>query len=102
MTLKSPLTHAQKLQRPVLIVQGEKDVRVRADQGERMVEALRREGKPVESLPIADMGHGMGYWVHRLALLRRTEAFLHQFIGGRASRFDPFDVIAWAWTRIQR
>ena len=102
MTLKSPLTHAQRLQRPVLIVQGATDVRVRVDQAERMVDALRRAGKPVEYLLIADMGHGLGYWVHRLAVLRRTEAFLHLCIGGRASRFDPFDVVAWAWTRIQR
>jgi len=102
MTLKSPLSHAQKLQRPVQIVHGTNDVRVRADQAERMVEALRRAGKPVEYLAVPDMGHGMGYWAHRLAVLRRTETFLQRCVGGRASRFDPFDAIAWAWTRIQR
>ena len=102
MLLKSPLSHAQKLQRPVLIVQGANDVRVRPDQAERMVAALQRAGKPVEYLAIPEMGHGMGYWVHRLAVLRRTEAFLQGCVGGRASRFDPFDVIAWAWTRIKR
>jgi dipeptidyl aminopeptidase/acylaminoacyl peptidase len=102
MTLKSPLTHAQRLERPVLIVQGAKDVRVRADQADRMVEALRRAGKPVEYLSIPDMGHGMGYWAHRLAVLRRTEAFLRGCVGGRASRFDVFEPIAWFWTRIQR
>lgn len=102
MTRKSPLTHAQKLQRPVLIVQGTKDVRVRPDQAERMVEALRRAGKPVEYLAIEDMGHGMGWWAHQLAVLRRTEDFLHRCIGGRASRFDPFDAVSWVWTRITR
>lgn len=47
----------------VLLVHGAKDVRVRIDQAERMVQALRRDGKPVEYLAIEDMGHGMGYWV---------------------------------------
>jgi dipeptidyl aminopeptidase/acylaminoacyl peptidase len=65
-----------------------------------MVQALERAGKPVEYLAISGMGHGMGYWAHRLAVLRKTETFLHRCIGGRASRFDPFDVLAWAWTRI--
>jgi len=102
MTRRSPLTHAQRLQRPVLIVQGAKDVRVRPDQAERMVEELRRAGKPVEYLAIPDMGHGMGWWAHQLAVLRRTEDFLHRCIGGRASRFDPFDAVSWVWTRITR
>ena len=102
MTRKSPLTHARQLRQPVLIVQGAKDVRVRVDQAERMVAALRRAGKPVEYLMIEDMGHAMGWWVHRLAMLRRTEDFLHRCIGGRASRFDPFDAVAWVWTRISR
>ena len=102
MTLKSPLTHADKLQRPVLIVQGAKDVRVRLDQAERMVEALRRAGKPVEYLAIPDMGHSMGYWAHQLKVLRGTEDFLQRCLGGRASRFDPFDVLSWVWTRITK
>ncbi len=102
MARRSPLTHAQRLQRPVLIVQGAKDVRVGIDQAERMVDALRRAGKPVEYLRIEDMGHAMGWWAHRLAVLRRTEEFLHGCIGGRASRFDPFDAVAWVWTRVSR
>ncbi len=102
MTLKSPLAHATMLKHPVLIVQGAKDVRVRPDQAERMVAALRDAGKPVEYLAIPDMGHGMGYWAHRLAILRKTEDFLHRCLGGRASRFDPFDAISLIWTRIVR
>ena len=102
MTRKSPLPYAQNVERPVLIVHGANDVRVRIDQSKRMVEALRRAGKPVEYLALEDSGHGMGWWVHRLAVLRKTEDFLHHCLGGRASRFDPFDAIAWVWTRIQR
>jgi dipeptidyl aminopeptidase/acylaminoacyl peptidase len=100
MTRKSPLTYANNMRRPLLIVQGAKDVRVRIDQAERMVQALERAGKPVEYLAIPDMGHGSGWWVHRLKILRRTEDFLHRCLGGRAGRFDLFDAVAWVWQRI--
>lgn len=99
---KSPLHHAHKAARPALIVHGAVDVRVRVDQSDRMVEALKRAGKPVEYLRIADMGHGLGYWVHKLAVLRRTEQFLQRCLGGRASRFDSFEAVAWAWTTAKR
>jgi dipeptidyl aminopeptidase/acylaminoacyl peptidase len=102
MTSKSPLTHAGKLQRPLLIVHGAQDVRVRIDQATRMVEALKRAGKPVEYLAIPDMGHGAHWWVHRLAFLRKTEDFLQRCLGGRASRYDPYDTVAQVWQRISR
>jgi dipeptidyl aminopeptidase/acylaminoacyl peptidase len=102
MTRKSPLTHADKTLGPLLIVHGAKDVRVRIDQSERMVEALKRAGKPVEFLAIPDMGHGADWWVHRLVFLRKTEDFLQRCLGGRASRFDPFEPIAWGWQRISK
>jgi len=102
MALKSPLAHAHKAQRPALIVHGGRDVRVRIDQAERMVEALTRAGKQVEYLPIPDMSHGMGYWVHRLAVMRKTEHFLQRCLGGRASRFDLYEALGWVWTRINR
>jgi dipeptidyl aminopeptidase/acylaminoacyl peptidase len=99
---KSPLYHAQNASRPALIIHGGADVRVRAEQAERMVAALKQAGKPVEYLRIADMGHAVSYWVHRQAVLRRTEGFLQRCLGGRASRFDPFDAVAWVWTKIKR
>jgi len=102
MTRKSPLTYANQLQRPLLIMHGANDVRVRIDQSQRMVDALKRAGKPVEYLSIPDMGHGASWWVHRLAFLRKTEDFLHRCLGGRASRFDPFEPVAQLWQRISR
>jgi dipeptidyl aminopeptidase/acylaminoacyl peptidase len=102
MTRKSPLAHAQQVERPVLIIHGARDVRVLVDQSDRMVAALRRAGKPVEYLRIPDMGHDSGWWVYQLAVLRKTEDFLQRCLGGRASRFDWFDAVAWAWERISR
>lgn len=102
MTLKSPLTHAKNLQNPVLIAHGTQDVRVRLDQAVRMVETLKKAGKPVEYLEIPEMGHGVGYWVHQLKVLRATEDFLHRCLGGRTSRLDSFDILSWLWTNAKR
>jgi dipeptidyl aminopeptidase/acylaminoacyl peptidase len=100
MTSRSPLAHAGALRHPVLIVQGAQDIRVRPDQAEGMVAALRRTGQPVQYLRIEDMGHDVGWWVHKLEVMRRSEVFLHECLGGQASRFDPLDPVAWAWSRI--
>ncbi|MGQ0652132.1 MAG: S9 family peptidase [Betaproteobacteria bacterium] len=102
MAQRSPLTHAARLVSPVLVIQGAKDVRVRVDQAERMVQALRRAGKPVEYLRIEDMGHGTGWWVHRLQVLRASERFLAKCLGGRASRLDPWEPVGAVWARLQR
>jgi dipeptidyl aminopeptidase/acylaminoacyl peptidase len=102
MKQKSPLYHADKVQRPVLIVHGVRDVRVRVDQSDSMVAALKRAGKAVEYLRIPDMGHGPGWWPHRIDVLRKTETFLRGCLGGRAVRIDWFEPLAWAWTQWSR
>jgi dipeptidyl aminopeptidase/acylaminoacyl peptidase len=102
MARKSPLYRAHNVERPVLIVHGVRDVRVRVDQSDRMVAALRRARKTVDYLRIPDMGHGLGWWAHRVAVFRKTEDFLRTCLGGRAGRFDWFEGVAWAWTRISR
>jgi dipeptidyl aminopeptidase/acylaminoacyl peptidase len=102
MKSKSPLYHVHNIKKPVLIVHGARDVRVRVDQSDRLVAALKRANRPVEYLRIPDMGHSLGWWAHRIAVLAKTERFLRTCLGGRASRFDWFEGVAWAWTRISR
>ena len=102
MTRRSPLTHAARAERPILIIQGERDVRVRPDQSTRMADALRKAGKPVRLVSIPEMGHAPSYWAHQQKVLRETELFLHGCLGGRASRFDPFDALGWVWARLPK
>ncbi len=55
---RSPLTHAERLNRPVIFFQGADDRVVPPDQTEMMVEALRRRGVPVGYLLFAGESHG--------------------------------------------
>jgi dipeptidyl aminopeptidase/acylaminoacyl peptidase len=87
----SPINLAERFERPVLIIQGEKDVRVPAEQSRTMVDRLRQHGKSVEYVAVADMGHSTGYWAHHLLVLRETERFLASCLGGRAARFDTME-----------
>ncbi len=91
MQAASPLAWAGKIERPLLIVQGANDVRVRPEQAERMVEALTHASRPVAYVSIPDMGHSLGYWPHHLLVLRQSEEFLADCLGGRAARFDAFE-----------
>ena len=90
----SPLNLVDRFERPLLIIQGEKDVRVPPQQSAAMVQALRKAGKSVEYVTFADLGHSLSYWAHHLGVLRKSEQFLADCLGGRAARFDPLEWIA--------
>lgn len=87
----SPINLAHRFERPVLVFQGATDVRVPPEQSRSMVARLVEQGKAVEYRELADMGHSTGYWAHHLTILRRTETFLAQCLGGRAARFDKME-----------
>ena len=95
MHAQSPLFFADRVRRPVLIAQGANDVRVKHEQSDRMVEALRAAGKPVEYVVIPGEGHRIRHWKNRLNLFRKTEDFLADCLGGRSSGFDYYQLGSW-------
>jgi dipeptidyl aminopeptidase/acylaminoacyl peptidase len=54
----APLTHAQKITKPLFIVQGANDPRVPRTEAVQMFETVRRNGGPVWYLEAKDEGHG--------------------------------------------
>ncbi|KJC42768.1 hypothetical protein UP09_18390 [Bradyrhizobium sp. LTSP885] len=80
---RSPLTHIDRVKRPILIAQGMRDVRVVAAESEQMVAALKQRGVPVTYITFADEGHGFVRPENRLACYGVTEAFLAKHLGGR-------------------
>jgi len=85
----SPLTNADKVRIPILIVQGANDVRVRREQSDRMVERLRELGQPAEYLLIDTMGHQVRRSRHRVQVLTAIERYLAKRLGGRAAGGAP-------------
>lgn len=99
MMARSPLHRAAAAQRPVLIIQGSEDVRVKAEQGDRMVAALRAARKAVEYVVISGMGHVAYHWPDAMKIYRTHEDFLARCLGGRSSGFDFYQLGAWAFPR---
>lgn len=97
MDAKSPLFRAAQAQKPILIMHGVNDPRVKLEQSEWMVAALRRAGKEVDYLTFTGDGHGNQKWSNNLAMYRKTEDFLAQCLGGRSSGFDYYQLGAWAF-----
>lgn len=80
---QSPLTHADKIKTPLLVVQGANDPRVNKREADQIVIALRDRGFPVEYLVAPDEGHGFARPVNRMAMLVLAEKFLSKYLGGR-------------------
>jgi len=54
----APLNNADKITKPLFIVQGKNDPRVPRSESEQMLQVLRRRGTPVWYLMARDEGHG--------------------------------------------
>ena len=94
---KSPINHVANVRAPLLVMHGVNDPRVKFDQSERMVAALRATGKQVEFVSFEGDGHGNQKWTNNLAMYRHAEDFLAKCLGGRSSGFDYYQLGAWAF-----
>ena len=56
----APLRNAQKITKPLFVVQGANDPRVPKSEADQMVETLKKQGTPVWYLVANDEGHGFG------------------------------------------
>lgn len=81
---RSPLSAADRITAPVLVAHGANDPRVRQEESEQIVAALRARGVPHEYLLFPDEGHGLARPENREVFYARAEAFLARHLGGRA------------------
>lgn len=89
---RSPGSHAARLRRPLLLVQGAGDVRVNPQQASRFAAAAQAANAPLRYWPVAGAGHQFSSWKTTLALYRRTEQFLAACLGGRDAGFDYYEL----------
>ena len=88
----SPLFSADKINKPLLIIQGANDPRVKKAEADQIVIALRNKGKQVSYLLADDEGHGFAKPVNRMAMFAEVEKFLAGILGGRSQTTMPDDV----------
>lgn len=91
-TEASPLFHMDKIEKPLLVIQGANDPRVKQAEADQIVIALRNKGKKVDYLLADDEGHGFRKPVNSMAMFAATEKFLSEIIGGRYQKDMPEDV----------
>jgi dipeptidyl aminopeptidase/acylaminoacyl peptidase len=82
---RSPIFFVDKIHRPLLVVQGDKDSRVKKDQSDRIVAALTERKVPVHYLVLANEGHGFSKNENILAAYQATDRFLDRYLFGDTS-----------------
>jgi dipeptidyl aminopeptidase/acylaminoacyl peptidase len=83
----SPLYDAAKITMPLFVQGGGNDPRVRLEQSDWIVKAVRDAGHPVTYVVYPDEGHDVDRMENRLDFFGRLDQFLGQCLGGR---FEPF------------
>ena len=94
LTRASPLYHSDNITKPLLIIQGANDPRVKKAESEQIVVKLRDKGQDVKYIMAKDEGHGFAKPLNRMAMYAAVEEFLAKHIGGRFDSKMPDDVRA--------
>jgi dipeptidyl aminopeptidase/acylaminoacyl peptidase len=81
---RSPLFQADRIQRPLLIGQGQNDPRVNINESQQIVDALKAKNIPVTYVVFPDEGHGFARPQNNIAFNAVAENFLAKCLGGRA------------------
>jgi dipeptidyl aminopeptidase/acylaminoacyl peptidase len=77
---RSPAYFLDRVSRPLLVVQGENDARVKKDQSDRVVEALKKRSVPVHYLVLPGEGHGFSRNENMAAAYGATDRFLDRYL----------------------
>ncbi|MDH4000638.1 MAG: S9 family peptidase [Xanthomonadales bacterium] len=76
----SPLNNVDRIEIPLLVVQGRNDPRVPAGQSEKMVRALRSRGRPVWYIEALNEGHGYSRKENRDVYEQAAILFLQKYL----------------------
>ncbi len=76
----SPLTHVDKIRKPLFVYQGKNDPRVPHTESEQIVEAVKKKGIPVEYILLPDEGHGLSKRENRIKVVTAMVDFLDRVV----------------------
>ena len=80
LTATSPLFHADKIRKPLLVIQGANDPRVIKPESDEIVEAVRKNQVPVEYIVFPDEGHGFSKKKNQAEASAKILAFLDKYL----------------------
>ncbi len=86
MLRRSPLERVDRIQAPLLVIQGANDPRVTQQESDQIVAALRERGVDVEYIVKDDEGHGFARPENRLDAYAAMERFFAKHLGGRSAQ----------------
>jgi len=76
----SPLTYIHALTAPLLILQGENDIRVPREQAANLAAVLKADGRTVDAHFYANEGHGFAKRENQIDALERTIAWFDRYL----------------------
>jgi dipeptidyl aminopeptidase/acylaminoacyl peptidase len=76
----SPLYNYQKINKPLIVLQGSNDVRVLPVESEEIVEGVKKNGVPVEYVVFPDEGHGFVKKENQITASKKTLEFLEKYL----------------------
>ncbi|MES2068787.1 MAG: S9 family peptidase [Pseudomonadota bacterium] len=85
----SPLFHAKEIRAPLMVVQGANDPRVIKPESDEIVEAVKKNGVPVEYVVFADEGHGFSKKKNQIEANRKILEFLDAHLKGSGKTDKP-------------
>ncbi|HYO12341.1 MAG TPA: S9 family peptidase [Thermoanaerobaculia bacterium] len=85
----SPLFHADKIERPLIVLQGANDPRVLKVESDEIVEAVRKKGVPVEYILFENEGHGFSRKETQEKAYEATLRFLDKHLKGMKGTEAP-------------
>lgn len=80
LTEASPLFHAHRIKAALFVAQGANDPRVKKQESDQIVEALRKRGVDVPYMVKDNEGHGFRLEENRMDFYRAMEKFLHKHL----------------------
>ncbi|MBA3240125.1 MAG: S9 family peptidase, partial [Acidobacteria bacterium] len=78
----SPLFHADKITKPLIVLQGANDPRVIKQESDEIVEAVRKKGIPVEYIVFDNEGHGFTKKANEIRASKAILDFLDKHLKG--------------------
>lgn len=85
----SPLFHAKEIKKPLMVIQGANDPRVIKPESDEIVEAVKKNGVPVEYIVFDDEGHGFSKKKNQLVANRKMLEFLDKYLRPGVTAAQP-------------